>query len=289
MSDIAIIGAGRLGTNLGYALLQAGHRIAAISDKNHLSAQESRRFIGRGKVFDDNKSAARYGQWVILTVPDDTIESIADELAGSAIEWQDRFVFHCSGLHSTEDLNSLARRGARVASLHPVQSFPQKRPDSGIFKGIFFGLEGKKEALHIAIGITRQLGAKFFILEAHNKPLYHTACSMASNFLVTILEAANELLLKAGLAAPIAAQILMPLVQGTLQNVNKLDAGMALTGPVARGDKTSVSKHLEALQELPEFRDLYRSVASRSLQIAKKEKYLSEEKIKALEALLGGK
>jgi predicted short-subunit dehydrogenase-like oxidoreductase (DUF2520 family) len=112
---------------------------------------------------------------------------------------------------------------------------------------------------------------------------------MASNFLATILDAATELLLKAGLDASIVPQMLMPLVQGTLQNVNKFDAGKALTGPVARGDKMSVAKHLEALRQLPELRDLYTSLAIRSLHIAKRENHLAEEKIKSLEALLEDK
>ena len=287
MSDIAVIGAGKLGTNLAYALSSKGHRVKAIADKYHSSAQECRQFIGQGKVFDDNDSAARDGQWVILTVPDDAIETVAEELASSTIDWPGRFVFHCSGLHTLEDLDSLEKRGALVASIHPVQSFPQKKPAPTVFQDIFFALEGNKKALQLAIGITRQLGANFFVLEAKNKPLYHTACSMASNFLATILDAATELLLKAGLDASIVPQMLMPLVQGTLQNVNKFDAGKALTGPVARGDKTSVAKHLEALRQLPELRDLYSSLAIRSLQIAKRENHLAEEKIKSLEALLG--
>lgn len=289
MSDIALIGAGKLGTNLGYALLLKGHRIKALSDKNLRSARESRQFIGQGQIFDDNRTAAHHGQWIILTVPDDAIAMVADELADSGIEWKNRFIFHCSGLHTTEFLRSLEKKGALVASMHPVQSFPNKEPDPKIFEDIFFGLEGKPEALRLAIGITRQLGSKFFILQAHNKPLYHAACSMASNLLATLLDTAAELLDQAGLSGFTAAQVLMPLIKGTLQNVNKLDAGKALTGPVARGDETSVSKHLETLQKQPEIRHLYATLALRSLRIAKREKYLSEEKIKALEALLGGK
>lgn len=289
MSDIAIIGAGKLGTNLGYALLRKGHRITAFSDKNLSAAQESQQIIGQGKFTDDNRIAARYGHWVILTVPDDAIQTVAEELADSAMDWQDRFVFHCSGLLTTESLNSLEKRGALVASLHPVQSFSQKKPDPKAFEDIFFGLEGKQEALDMAIGITRQLGSKFFILKAHNKPLYHTACSMASNFLATLLDTAMELLSQAGLADSTASQVLMPLVQGTLQNVNKFDAGTALTGPVVRGDEKSIAKHLEALHKLPELRDLYTTIAYRSLQIAKREDKMSEEKFRALKALLEGK
>lgn len=289
MSDIAIIGAGKLGTNLGYALLRKGHRIAAYSDKNLSAAQESQQIIGQGKFTDDNRFAAQYGHWIILTVPDDAIETVAEELAESDMEWKDKFVFHCSGLLTTESLRSLEMRGALVASLHPIQSFPQKKPDLKAFEDIFFGLEGKQEALNLAIGITRQLGGKYFILEAHNKPLYHTACSMASNFLATLLDTAAELLSQAGLADSTASQVLMPLVQGTLQNVKKFDAGTALTGPIVRGDEKSIAKHLKALSKHPELRDLYSTIAYQSLQIAKREGKMPEEKFKALKALLEGK
>jgi len=289
MSDIAIIGAGKLGTNLGYALSQKGHRITALSDKSLRSAQESKQAIGQGIYTDDNVSAARQSHWVILTVPDDTIEAVAEELANSDIQWQDKFVLHCSGLLTTESLKSLEEKGALVASLHPIQSFSQKKPNLTAFADIFFGLEGKGEALDRAIEITRQLGSKYFILEGQNKPLYHTACSMASNFLVTLLATATELLKQAGLSKTTASLVLLPLVQGTLQNVKKFDAGQALTGPVARGDIESIKKHLKALEKLPELHHLYIKIAYQSLQMAKRETTMPEEKFKALEALLEDK
>lgn len=289
MSDIIIIGAGKLGTCLGYALSRKGHRIAVISDKNLSSAQESRQIIGQGRFTDDNRAAALNGHWIILAVPDDAIETVAEELADSDIEWQDRLVFHCSGLLSTESLKPLKLRGAWVASLHPVQSFPQKKPDPHAFEGIYFGLEGKGEALNLVKEITQQLGGKYVILEARNKPLYHTACSMASNSLATLLDTATELLAKAGLDDSTAHSVLFPLVQGTLQNVKKFDAGTALTGPVVRGDVESIAKHLEALGGLPDIRSLYIKMAHQAIRIAKRKKRLSAEKIKALEALLEGK
>lgn len=289
MSDVVIIGAGNLGTSLGFALSRRGHRIVSISDKNVTSAQESQEIIGQGKFTADNRAAAQHGHWIVLAVPDDAIETVVEELAGSDIEWHGRLVFHCSGLLSTESLKPLELRGAWVASLHPIQSFPQKNSDPHAFEGIFFGLEGKGEALKITIDITRQLGGKSIILEARNKPLYHTACSMASNFLVTLLDTAAELLVEAGLDDSTASSVLFPLVQGTLQNVKKIDAGTALTGPVVRGDVRSIAEHLQVLGRRPDIRGLYLGLANRTLRIAKRKKSLSAEKIKALEALLAGK
>lgn len=289
MSDIAIIGTGKLGTNLGYALSQKGHRIAALSDRCLSSAQESQRLIGHGEFVDDNRYAARQGQWIILTVPDDALETVAKELADSDIVGQDKFFFHCSGLLTSKSLIPLEKRGALIASIHPVQSFPEKKPDPDVFQGIYFGLEGKEEALQLAIRITLQLGSKHIILEAQNKPLYHIACSIASNFLTTLLDTATELLSQVGLTNLEASQVLFPLVQGTLQNVKKFDTANALTGPVVRGDEGSIAKHLGALQNHSELRELYIQIARRSLQIAKREKKLSADKLKSLEVLLEGK
>jgi predicted short-subunit dehydrogenase-like oxidoreductase (DUF2520 family) len=236
---------------------------------------------------DDNRDAARYGRWIILTVPDDEVEQVTAELASSDVEWKDKFVFHCSGLLSSESLIPLEKKGAWTASIHPVQSFPRKKPKSHAFQDIYFSLEGKKNSLELAKKIVRQLDGKHFFIDAKNKPLYHTACSMASNFLVTLLDTAIELLEQAGLTKSEASQVLFPLVQGTLQSVKKFDASSALTGPIVRGDERSIAQHIQALQKFPQLRGLYLEIADRSLQIAKREKKLPAEKIKAIEALLG--
>ena len=81
----------------------------------------------------------------------------------------------------------------------------------------------------------------------------------------------------------------MPLVQGTLQNVKKFDASTALTGPIVRGDEESIARHIQALQKFPELRNFYIEIALRSLQIAKRDKKIPEDKIKAMKALLEGK
>lgn len=289
MSDIAIIGAGKVGTAFGHALSRKKHQIKAIVCNRLYSAKESRQIIGQGEIFDDNSLAARQGQWIILSVPDDEIKKVAEELATSEVEWEGRFVFHCSGLLPTDALKSLEKKGALTASIHPIQSFPQKRPALGAFKGIYFGLEGRENALDLAKRIVRQLEGHYIILEGEDKPLYHAACSIASNFLITLLSMASSLLEQTGLKKEMASQILFPLVQGTLQNVKEFDMDSALTGPIIRGDEKSIHKHLLALRKLPAQKELYMELALHTLHIAEREKRLSASKIRSLRALLKGK
>lgn len=286
MSDIVIIGAGRVGISLGYALSRKKHRIKALVCKSILSAKKSQKMIGQGKIYEDKALAAQQGQWIILSVPDDEIEKTAKELATSDMEWKGRFVFHCSGLHSTESLKHLEKRGALAASIHPIHSFPRKKTTLDAFKGIYFGLEGKGKALELAKGVVRHLGGRSVILESRDKPLYHVACSMASNFLIVLLDAVSFLLERTGSNEKLNPQILFPLVEGTLQNVKNFNTRSALTGPIFRGDETSIQKHLKALRKYPPQKRLYLELSAYTLQIVEEEKILPSRKIRALKALL---
>jgi predicted short-subunit dehydrogenase-like oxidoreductase (DUF2520 family) len=176
-----------------------------------------------------------------------------------------------------------------TASVHPIQSFPQKRPLPDVFQNIYFGLEGQTEGLELAKRLVRKLGGKHIILAPKDKPLYHTACTMVSNFFVALLDTAFFLFEQMGFEKDQASQILMPLVQGTLQNVKKFNTTEALTGPAARGDENSIRTHLQALRPFPDSYNLYLKITSQILLFAKKEKRISAKKIKALKALLEDK
>jgi len=289
MNEISIIGAGRLGTSLGAALSKKGYRIKFLSCRTSLSAEESRMIIGEGKASTDNVQTARAGDIVLLCLPDEEILKVTKELEAANINWSEKFIFHCSGLLSSEILNPLKAKGALTASIHPIQSFAQKRTPPEQFENIYFGVEGESKALELSQKIIRKLGSRSFIVEAENKALYHTACSIASNFLVVLLDMASSLLNQAGLQEDQAFQVLNPLVKGTLHNVKKFNIQASLTGPVIRGDKTSIEKHLEALKKFPTFYETYRRLAFQALEIARREKKLSARKIKVLKDLLEGK
>ena len=287
MNTVAIIGAGRLGTSLGYALHEKGFPIEALSCRTLSSVQESKRIIGAGEPLTNNIRAAESGDLVFLTVPDDKISQITAELAAAIPDWSGKYVFHCSGLLSTLVLKPLQSQGAETASMHPLQSIAGKIPDAGIFSGVYFGLEGSEKAIKVAQKIIHILEGEYLIIQAEDKPLYHAASSIASNFLVVLLETASFLFQQAGISQDLIPQILFPLTKGTLHNVKNLNIPSALTGPVIRGDIQSIKQHLSALERFPAHYEIYRKLALQALQIGKKEKKIPPDKFKALESLLG--
>ena len=288
MAEITIIGAGRLGTALGRALARRGHDIKALTCRRRGSAQESRRVIGQGKIYRDNAAAASRGQVIFLCLADDQVRKVAAELARANIDWTRKIVFHTSGLLSSAALALLKEKGAATASFHPVQSVARKDTPPAHFKGIYFGLEGERKALTLARKIVRQLGSHALILRPDQKPYYHAACSMTSNFLVILLNAATHLLIQAGIEEEKALKLLLPLAEGTLHNVKKFDISSSLTGPILRGDAASIRTHLETLRRFPGYAEAYKKLGLLALQMARK-KGLTPKKVKALRNLLEGK
>jgi len=282
MKTVSIIGAGRLGTVLGSALKNNGYTIQGISCKTLAEARESSRIIGDGHPFKSNSDAVAASRFVILTVPDDSIPAVVEELTAGVSDWDKRLVWHCSGILTSSILAPLKTQKALVASVHPVKSFAEKTFSPEIFSRVHFSIEGENTALEQSKDIIQDLGGIPFRIQAEDKPLYHTACSMASNYIVVLLESAAYLLNQTKSVSQLGPEILYPLIQGTLQNVNKLDIFSALTGPIKRGDIKTIAAHLKALQEFPQHQRLYRQLAEQTLSLVKKEGKLEQQILDAL-------
>ncbi len=286
MKTVAIIGAGRLGTSLGIALKKNGYQIKALSCLSLSSARESSRLIGEGQPYTDHIKAAGTSSLIIITVPDDKIKKSAEELASGILDWEEKLVWHCSGLLPSRILDPIKAKGALTLSVHPVQSFAKKNTSPDVFKGVYFSMEGKPEAQQASKAIIKKLGGYSFVIKEEDKPLYHAACSIASNFLLVLLESASSLLQKSGNTPEKALKILFPLVQGTLQNVKNFNTRSALTGPFARGDIKTISSQLEALRKHPQHYEMFIKLASQALEMAIQENKISLQNAKTFKALL---
>lgn len=287
MKTFSVVGTGRLGTVLAAALARRGWQAEALVDREVRSSRESRLIVGAGRASTSLAAAAKARGTVFITVPDDAIEGVARGLARAGGSWAGRDVFHASGLLAAEALRPLAERGARVASVHPVRSFPRKDLPASVFRGIAWGIEGDAGAVESAAAMVRTLRGHVVLLAARDKPLYHAACALASNALVALEWTAADLLRGIGLPGSVAAQTLVPLAQGTLQNVKSLGPEKALTGPILRGDVATVRRHLEALKGDRMARRVYRVLGLQTLRLAEA-RDLPAAKVRALKRLLEG-
>ena len=286
MKSFSLVGAGRVGTSLGKALSEIGYTLKSLSCATQREAEETRRIIGKGKPSTDNIDTAQNAELLFITVPDERIEPVVQELASSPLSWQNKTVFHCSGFLPSAVLQPLKTKRASTASLHPIQSIPSKETAPSVFQNIYFSLEGEKRAILLGQKIVHDLGSRSIQIKPEDKPCFHAALSISSNFLVVLIDSVLNLLKSAGLSETKAIQILRPLLNGTLRNISNNNVRTALTGPLIRGDRQTVYAHLEALKKFKDLEDLYRHLATMALDKIGKEKALPTKKIKELRRIL---
>jgi predicted short-subunit dehydrogenase-like oxidoreductase (DUF2520 family) len=176
---------------------------------------------------------------VLLCVPDTAIPDVSRRLAPGRA-----WVGHVSGATPLAALGPHERR----FSLHPLQTFDGSGAPSQL-DGAWAAISGETaEALAVARGLAETLGLQPFELADGDRTLYHAGAVFASNYLVTLQRAAVRL--------GVPAEGLVPLMQGTIEH------GFELTGPIARGDWTTVEAHKQAIRaEHPELEDLYDTLA----------------------------
>ncbi len=194
---------------------------------------------------------------ILIATPDDEIAHVAQDLAriGEA-QLAGSVVLHTSGAMDSEVLEALRERGAKVGSLHPLQSFSGVAVPS--LEGRIFTIEGETQAVRVARRIARALGGSPVRIAGSKKLLYHAAAAMAAGHVLAVEEAATQLLVSLGMKRSEAVRGLLPLTRQVLENFERLGPRTAWTGPLSRGDYKIVRAHLNALQNSPrEFAPAY--------------------------------
>jgi predicted short-subunit dehydrogenase-like oxidoreductase (DUF2520 family) len=167
---------------------------------------------------------------VLLAVPD------AEIGAAAALIAPDRVVGHFSGATTLEPLAP-----HEALSIHPLTTVT----GATSFEGVPAALAGSTaRALATAHALADALGMRSFDVADADRPAYHGAASIASNFLVTLESFAEELAATAG----VPREALAPLVRATVENWEAHGAA-ALTGPIARGDNDTVARQRAAVHE----------------------------------------
>jgi predicted short-subunit dehydrogenase-like oxidoreductase (DUF2520 family) len=263
-----IVGAGQVGRALGRLFHARG--VFAVQDvltRSCASAQAAVAFIGAGRAVESIASLRPARVWM-LAVLDDRIAEIARQLAASA-DVKGAVVFHCSGAKASAELEALRAAGAFVASVHPVRSFADPQQVAAAFDGTFCGVEGDAEALALLDPAFTAIGARTVAIDASAKTVYHAASVFASNYLVTVLDAALRAYQAAGIPEDVARELARPLATETLANVFRLGPETALTGPIARGDAATVARQQAAIDAWnPPTGALYEALAAATWDLA---------------------
>jgi predicted short-subunit dehydrogenase-like oxidoreductase (DUF2520 family) len=265
---LAIVGAGRVGRALGRQLAERGWAVGPVVARSPRAARAAVRAIGDGAPRDAVAAEIVRAHLILVTVPDDAIATVARRLARLAGSGSlaGRVVLHTSGAVPSTALAPLAKRGASVASMHPMQTFAHGVRSR--LAGVTFAIEGDRSACRLARRLALDLGAKPVIIHPEAKALYHAAGAFASPHLLAALAAGEAMLEKAGFRERDARGALLRLARQTLENYERLGAKRSWTGPVSRGDRATIRHHEAALKKLPpEFLAAYRALTRLQLRV----------------------
>jgi len=220
---------------------------------------------------------------VFITTPDDSIATIASELV-----WRpEQSVVHCSGAASIDILEPAKKSGAMVGSFHPCQAFASVDQAIKNLPGSTFAIEAQGPLLDVLKEMASSIGCDWIELKPGNKALYHAAAVFASNYFVTLLKVATDLFQDFDVPTQQATKVLMPLIQGNIKNINSIGLPSCLTGPIARGDISTIEKHTSALKEKdPSILKLYAELGLKTIPIALEKGTLDKKVSEVLQTLL---
>jgi predicted short-subunit dehydrogenase-like oxidoreductase (DUF2520 family) len=213
--DARIVGPGRAGSALAAALAGAGWRVDGPLGRDH-----------------DPTLVTTGARVVLLAVPDRAVADVA-----AALTPGDAVVAHVAG---SLGLDVLAPHG-RVASVHPLVSLPDAELGARRLAGAWFAVAGDP----VASEVVAALGGRAVEVADADRTTHHAAAAVAANHLVALLGQVERLAGSAGV--PLEAYL--DLARGALDNVAEIGPAAALTGPVARGDRATVARHLAAIPQ----------------------------------------
>jgi predicted short-subunit dehydrogenase-like oxidoreductase (DUF2520 family) len=153
-------------------------------------------------------------------------------------------------------------------------------------------VEADPEARVIARELVTALGGRELALpkwspDKDSAALYHAGAVAVSNYFVALVDYGLMFYQALGAEKHEALKAVLPLIRGTLHNIETLGIPDALTGPIMRGDAQTVRDHLHAMQmRTPELVSLYKVLARQTVSVARDRGSINQEVARELLSLV---
>lgn len=262
---IGIIGAGKVGCSMGKYMVDHGLLVAGYYSRSTESSEMAGTFTGT-KCFVNLEEIVEACDVLCIATPDDVIGSVWDEVKEMPLEH--KILCHFSGSLSSVVFSGIGNKGAYACSVHPMSAFSDKFTSYQQLNHVQFTMEGDPKALEVMQKLFSKMGNKVLTIKPEKKALYHCGASLVSNFMIGLYEMGLTQMKECGLDEEEAGDLLGPLVEGNVQSMIQKGPVQALTGPIERGDVSTVRKHLSAL--CGDDREVYILIGRKLLSIAQK-------------------
>lgn len=267
------------------SVARASERRAVVEDGRELALAVERELA----------SAVSRSRVLVVCVRDDALDELVARLAALGRPRSGSVVVHTSGARARAVLSPLADLGWHTAALHPLiaRAAPERRSSTAwpSLPRCAWGLEtDDRIAARVARSIARACdGGSVFALSS--KPAeradYHLAATLLSNGALALFDVVLEDVLPRSLRSSAHREAFAQLLAHTAANLGRAThSSRALTGPVVRGDRSTIRAHVAALRGRPRARELYVELSARLVQLARRSGRLDAKRAREIERLL---
>lgn len=270
--NICLVGAGKVGRSLFAAFRKASINCTLIK-----------------RTTPDQQSKINQSDLVLITTQDGNIESTCEHLA----PWvrKKTIVAHCSGALNSLPLRSVIDQGVFTGCAHPLNTFPNLEAAQKLLTdrqhSTYCYLSGDSKATDILNKVFTAIGFNTSYIDDNAKIAYHAACVFLCNYLTSISETGLQIAESAGLNRDEFWQAVTPLMRATLDNISRHGTQDSLSGPIARGDHATISKHLNELSKAPKLTTkAYKVLGQQAINLAEQSEKLEYRTLQRLRSLL---
>jgi len=286
---ICVIGVGKVGSALVFELYEAGFKNIYLVDKVLKRVRSTANKLNHIKYSDRlNKEFIVESGIVIISVQDNEISNVVKRISRLNVNLKDKIFLHTSGALNSEVFKILKISKTHAGSFHPIQTFSKRRSfRSNVFKGIYFGIEGGVKAKKLQKEFCTKFESFFIEIPKEKKLIYHAACVIASNFLVTYINILDDIIKNIGYKEKETYKIFEPIIIETLLNISRYGNVKSLTGPFERNDVKTIKGHLKMMQEEhPLSVPFYVSLARETVRVALEKKSIGKRDASELNRIL---
>ncbi len=283
--EIAIVGAGAMGSALARGAHAAGHSVVAIASRHPARTSTLAEDIGAALVGSPADIDRGVGA-ILLCVPDDAIAQVAATLR----HVDGTIVAHTAGARGLAAVDVAVGRGAHAGSLHPVMVVAAGGRGHKALQGATAAIDGDAVARPWLTAFAQDLGMEPVEIPAAHRALYHLSASLVGGLMTGLLASAVDLWTHLGLEREVGATAMGRMVREAGTNLERLGVPHAVMGPVVRGDSGTIEEHLRVLAvEAPHLVALYRDLVALCLPYAVERGGLDLERAEEIRSCLGSR
>lgn len=243
--NFSIIGSGNIAHYIGIRCKEAGRRIDEVISTNEETGLALANKLGANFLNDYSKSKA---STFLLAVPDDAIRGFA-----TSDFFKEKKVIHTSGSIGLHELENLSENVACIWPIFSIQK--EKLPTRNDIPFVLqsSNLPIRKKAVSLLKGLTNN------VTEAtdEQKSILHLSAVLVNNFTNHLFAQSEKLLHDNNLSFQ---ELLIPIIQNTVEKLNTSSPTLLQTGPAVRGDQSTIDTHLKLLKD-NKLAEIYKSLS----------------------------